>query len=284
MSPQSWSRSSLADLAGIRGVCFDIDDTLTTHGRLELASYQALWRLKQAGFALIPVTGRPAGWCDLIVRLWPVSAVIAENGALALFQQEQKQKEHLTLAALKGAAALEQAQAQLAKLKRELVERFPQLQWASDQPYRRYDCAVDVGEEVERWEKNDVSSLVRYCTEKGAHAKVSNIHCNIWFGNYNKWVGFHSWLSAMSPIFLQAGSIPTQLSEWIYVGDSLNDEPMFESFQYSVGVANVRPLLEQMRHQPRWITSAPSGQGFCQVASKLLRSQFCQRDAVQEVV
>ena len=59
----------------------DIDDTLTTHGKLTAAAYAALERLQRAGKLVIPITGRPAGWCDHIARMWPVDAVVGENGA-----------------------------------------------------------------------------------------------------------------------------------------------------------------------------------------------------------
>src|SRR5258707_4262848 len=65
--------------AAIRFVLLDIDDTLTTDGRLSAAAYGALEDLSRRGLRLIPVTGRPAGWCDLIARFWPVDAVRSEE-------------------------------------------------------------------------------------------------------------------------------------------------------------------------------------------------------------
>src|SRR6476469_2545152 len=66
---------------GVRAVLTDIDDTLTEHGRLPAVAYTAMARLKQAGLAVVPITGRPAGWCDLIARQWPGDGVVGENGA-----------------------------------------------------------------------------------------------------------------------------------------------------------------------------------------------------------
>ena len=71
----------------VRFVLMDIDDTLTLKGKLLSSSYSALWKLKEAGLVVIPVTGRPAGWCDLIAREWPVDGVIGENGALAFWEE-----------------------------------------------------------------------------------------------------------------------------------------------------------------------------------------------------
>ena len=66
---------------GVTSLLFDIDDTLTTEGRLTGAAYAALERFKVAGKRAIAVTGRPAGWCDHIARMWPLDAVVGENGA-----------------------------------------------------------------------------------------------------------------------------------------------------------------------------------------------------------
>src|SRR3979490_2820427 len=68
-------------LAAIEGVLTDLDETVSSHGRLSAEAYGALEALKKAGLRVIPVTGRPAGWCDHIARFWPVDAVVGENGA-----------------------------------------------------------------------------------------------------------------------------------------------------------------------------------------------------------
>mgnify|MGYP005810284527 FL=1 len=75
------SAITTSDLKQVRYILHDIDDTITNDGKLLAESYAALWELSRAGFKVIPVTGRPAGWCDLILRQWPVEAVIGENGA-----------------------------------------------------------------------------------------------------------------------------------------------------------------------------------------------------------
>ena len=67
--------------ARITTVFANIDDTLTSDGRLPACAYAALEALHDAGFHVAPITGRPAGWCDMIARFWPVSGVVGENGA-----------------------------------------------------------------------------------------------------------------------------------------------------------------------------------------------------------
>src|SRR5690606_18987340 len=112
---------------------------------------------------------------------------------------------------------------------------YPHARWASDQPYREYDLAIDFCEDVEPWDRFDVDALVALCKEEGAHAKVSSIHVNAWFGDYDKITGFRAWLDAGAP-GLNRGDVP-KWDEWIYIGDSPNDEPAFKAFRHSVGVA-----------------------------------------------
>ena len=76
----------------VRGVLADIDDTITTHGHLTPEAYHALARLRAAGKLVIPITGRPAGWCDHIARMWPVDAVVGENGALFMRYDNTRRK------------------------------------------------------------------------------------------------------------------------------------------------------------------------------------------------
>src|SRR5512139_637866 len=71
----------MRDPVRLRGLLFDIDETLTTEGKLTAGAYAAMARLKGAGKLVVPITGRPAGWCDEIARMWPVDAVVGENGA-----------------------------------------------------------------------------------------------------------------------------------------------------------------------------------------------------------
>ena len=125
-----WSAASREQLAGIRGVCLDIDETLSTRGKLTSQAYDALWRLKSAGFYVVPITGRPAGWCDLIARFWPVDAVVGENGGFSFLMREGRRTRLTT----PGAAP--DPRPALDRLGQKIRERFPAAHWASDQAYR----------------------------------------------------------------------------------------------------------------------------------------------------
>ena len=249
------------NLSHIRGVCFDIDDTFSSHGKILPEAYQSLWDLKKAGFYLIPVTGRPAGWCDLIARFWPVNGVVGENGAFS-FYLDQIRKRIDTL----PDAAASVAKEKLKGLKIAIEKNFPQAKFASDQDYREYDLAIDFCEDVPAWEASEIDRLVSFCEAEGAIAKISSIHVNTWFGKYTKIEGIQAFLeharAHLDPKF------PT-LQEMIYAGDSPNDEPMFHAFEHSVGVANVKPYLPKLKSKPRYLTDQEGGLGFAELAKFL---------------
>ncbi len=259
-----WSSSEKTELRQVKGVCLDIDDTLSTRGKLTQEAYSALWSLKDAGFAIVPITGRPAGWCDHFARFWPVDAVVGENGAFTFYMKEGKRRRLNT----SGAAA--DPKPKLEELGRAILERFPEAKWASDQAYREYDLAIDICEDVPAWGRADVDALLDLCHELGAHAKLSSIHVNAWFGNYDKRKGFETWLKNGAPGL--EGAAPAW-DEWLFIGDSPNDEPLFKSFKLSVGVANLSQYIDRLQHPPRWITSAESGKGFAEMAARLIEAR-----------
>lgn len=263
-SPQAWKDAEISLLRKIRGVCLDIDDTLSTAGKLTGEAYEALWLLKRSGFKVVPISGRPAGWCDHIARFWPVDAVVGENGAFTFFM-EGGIRRRLNTPAGKNE---KKNKSRLANLADKIRKKFPQVRWASDQLYREYDLAIDICEDVDPWPLQKVQSLLKLCADAGAHAKLSSVHVNAWFGHYDKQKGFDYWLSQGAPGCEDASQL--KKSEWIYIGDSPNDEPMFASFKYSVGVSNLRKYLDQLNHCPTWITRGESGEGFAQMARKLV--------------
>ncbi len=266
--PGAWKNSSLTELERISGVCLDIDDTLTTEGKLTPEAYAALWKLKAAGFVVVPVTGRPAGWCDHIVRFWPVDAIVGENGAFTFFMEKGIRNRMDTPL---GTGEHPEAFAKKRKALETKIKRlFPQVRWASDQEYREFDLAVDICEDVPPWSDPDIRSLLALCARMGAHAKLSSIHVNAWFGSYDKRKGFNAWLRQSSFPSVQK---LRSLDRWIYIGDSPNDEPMFENFRYSVGVANLQKYLGSLHSPPTWITQKASGKGFVEFAQRLVRAR-----------
>ena len=241
----------------IKGVCFDIDDTFSSHGKITSEAFQALWDLKKAGFTLIPVTGRPAGWCDLIARFWPIDGVVGENGAFSFYMGEGKRKRIDTL----SDADAKLARSKLHALRSAIEQEFKGAQFASDQDYREYDLAIDFCEDVKPWPETEVDRLVKFCESKGAIAKISSIHVNTWFGRYTKIEGIRQFIHSLK----EELKLPP-IENFVYVGDSPNDEPMFEAFPLSVGVANVKPYLNRLKHPPKFITPSEAGAGFSELA------------------
>jgi HAD superfamily hydrolase (TIGR01484 family) len=258
----------LAELPGaarrqIRGVFTDLDDTLSTHGKLTSPAYAAIERLHDAGLLVIPVTGRPAGWCDHIARMWPVDAVVGENGALYMRYDahERKLTTHFATPAGERHSHRERLPAIAARILREV----PGCAVASDQRYRESDLAIDFCEDVPRLPAQGVAQIVAIMRSEGLTAKVSSIHVNGWFGAYDK-------LTMTRRLLADAFGVDLDRSkeQFVFVGDSPNDAPMFEYFPHSIGVANVRAFGDCGGSPPKYVTERESGAGFVEVADMLL--------------
>ena len=252
------------EAAAVRFVLFDIDDTITEDGLLPEESYSALWSLRRAGVGAIPVTGRPAGWCDLIARQWPVVGVVGENGAFAFYMKDGSLERLFHPAAPSPDSSRER----LSELASAAMAALPGLRLAKDQPYRLFDVALDYAEEPPRLSLESAKKAKEICEAAGARAKISSIHVNAWFGDYDK--------LSMSELFLSSmlGWDPIiALREAIFVGDSPNDEPMFRRFELSCGVANLLQYEDFMVHLPAYITEMPYGAGFAELCSFILANQ-----------
>lgn len=241
-------------------VLMDIDDTLTTGGKLGPASYAALWRLKEEGLVVVPITGRPAGWCDLIAREWPVDGVVGENGAFVFWEAEGKHMRSL----VHPSAVRNDNPALLRARDRALVE-VPGCRLARDQFARLYDVAIDFAEEEPILPLEDALKIKTICEHEGARAKVSSIHVNAWMGDYDK-------LSMATRYLAERFGYDDgkDRDKVLFAGDSPNDEPMFAHFPMACGVANVRRYERLMRSPPAFVASAESGAGFAELAEALL--------------
>lgn len=246
----------------------DIDDTITTDGRLEAAAYQALWRLHEAEIAVVPVTGRPAGWCDHFARMWPVAGVVGENGAFYFrYDRRRRKLEQRFLLTAKARARL---QVRLQKVRDRILAAVPGAAVASDQPYRIHDLAIDFCEDVRPLPAASVDRIVALFRAAGATAKVSSIHVNGWFGDYDKLSMMKTYAWEILGLHLDE---PKDRRRALYVGDSPNDEPAFAFFERSVGVANVLDFADRLEHPPRYRTRARAGAGFAELSRYLLRSR-----------
>ncbi|MBI4986007.1 MAG: HAD-IIB family hydrolase [Rhodocyclales bacterium] len=252
--------------AQVAGVLTDIDDTITTHGRLTAAAYGALERLRAAGIGVIPVTGRPAGWCDHIARMWPVDAVVGENGAFWMRYDNDAGK----LRTVFAGAPVPDRQRRIDELETAIRAAVPGCAPASDQFCRIADLAIDYCEDVPPLPPAAVAAIVRLMEDTGMRAKISSIHVNGWFGDYDKLSTTRRLLAQEFGVDLAAAAARER---WVFVGDSPNDAPMFGFFPNAVGVANVRDFAGRLEHSPRYVTRARAGAGFVELADALLSAR-----------
>jgi len=263
MTPKPVAQMPVETRRAIRFVLTDIDDTLTTDGKLTADAYAALARLHDAGLVVVPVTGRPAGWCDHIARMWPVDAVVGENGAFyKRFDSAQRKLVRRFVASDAERAAM---RARLEAIGARIVGAVRGSAFASDQRYRETDLAIDYCEDVPPLPRTDVDRIVALMEAEGMTAKVSSIHVNGWFGAYDKLATTRLLMREAFGIDLDA-----QRDAFVFAGDSPNDAPMFAFFPNAIGVANVRRFLDRIPTPPAWITQAEAGAGFGEIADALL--------------
>jgi len=250
------------DPGGVSAVLLDIDDTLTTEGRLTADAFSALEALQRAGKRVVPVTGRPAGWCDHIARMWPVDAVVGENGAFYFWRADGR----LQRCYVDDAATREANHARLRALARRIVDAVPGSALAADQAYRETDLAIDYREDVPPLPLQTAERIAALMREAGLTAKVSSIHVNGWFGHYDKLTTTRRLFAERFGLDLSAGN-----GSVVFAGDSPNDAPMFDYFERSVGVANVRRFAAVLDAGPKFVTRAECGAGFAELVAHLLR-------------
>lgn len=280
------------------GIFTDIDDTLTTEGAITPDALQALADLKAAGLHVIPITGRPIGWSEPFARgdaaqgihPWPVDAIVAENGAVAFAWQarlplDAKQLEKPVNLNEIGFQSLSNKRQQLSKLYQQkaslrasnfakmqavaaqVMLEVPHAKLSQDSTGRETDIAFDHSE-FAHLSASDITRVVALMQASGMTATVSSIHINGWFGAHNKLVGAR-WIVRE----LWGRDLDDELDQWAYVGDSTNDQIMFEHFGNSVGVANIRRFEAELTHQPHYITPSERGAGFAEVARAILQAR-----------
>ena len=253
--------ASMRDPGRLRGLLFDIDDTLTTEGKLTAGAYAAMERLRRAGKLVVPITGRPAGWCDHIARMWPVDGVVGENGGLYFCFLEKKMIRRYHDDA--HARALNHSRLQ--EIGRRILAQVPGSAFAADQAYRETDLAIDYCEDVPALPLETAERIAVLMRKAGLSAKISSIHVNRWFGGYDK-------LAMTQRLFAEIFGIgPAMLQhEYAFAGDSPNDAPMFSHFEFSVGVANISVFSGRVEAEPKYVNREAAGAGFAELVAHLL--------------
>ncbi|PQA77672.1 HAD family hydrolase [Rhodoferax sp. TS-BS-61-7] len=261
----------------IVGVFTDIDDTLTTEGTLTPDALQALADLKAAGLTVIPITGRPIGWCEPFMAgtqgpAWPVNAMVAENGAVAFVHKNGLQpplnlREPLSKLYQQDATTRATNQARMQAIAAQVVAEVPGVQLSRDSAGRETDLAFDYAE-FARHSTDTVQQVLAVLQRAGMQTTVSSIHIHGCFGDFNKWQGA-CWIAQE----LLGRDLGAELDRWVFVGDSGNDQAMFEHFTHSVGVANIAHFAPQLTHLPRYVATAERGAGFAEVARAILQAR-----------
>ena len=249
--------------SNVTTVFTDIDDTLTDEGVLRPEAYASIWKLADQGIRIIPVTGRPAGWCEMIARFWPVHGVIGENGGF-YFRYDpttRKMNRHFAL----DEKTMAKNREALDLVRYEVLRNVRGCAVASDQFSRLMDLAIDFAEDVGPLSETDIDQIVRIFEKHGATAKVSSIHVNGWFGQYDK--------LSMTNIYCERElgfKFEEKLDEIAFCGDSPNDEPMFQAFRNSFAVANIKNFADRLKHKPAFVSDKNGGHGFVQIADRIL--------------
>ncbi|CAN5908080.1 HAD-IIB family hydrolase [soil metagenome] len=246
------------------GVFTDIDDTLTTEGAITDDALQALHDLKAAGLHVVAITGRPVGWSTPFAAAWPVDAIVPENGAVALLPSAggalDKRYQHDAETRAANFARMQQV---LARIEREIAGA----RRATDSSGRECDIAIDHSE-FTHLSDTQIDAVVRLMRSEGMHASVSSIHINGWYGEHNKLEGAR-WIVRE----LRQRDLDAEMNRWAYVGDSTNDQRMFEAFDNSIGVANIARFVPQLLHLPGYVTAGERGAGFAEVARAILSAR-----------
>ena len=260
MNPlSSWPQRARAKIVG---VFTDIDDTLTTDGAITPDALQALQALKAAGLMVIPITGRPVGWSIPFASTWPVNAMVAENGAVALLHNKPiNQVNKIYQQDLSTRTHNFQEMQRIAK---RVLKEIPGTVMAQDSPGRETDIAFDHSE-FHKLTTEQIQQVLKLLQHEGMTATISSIHINAWFGDHNKWHGAQWILKELT-----GRNLKQEIDQWVYVGDSTNDQVMFEHFTHSVGVANIKRFEKELKHLPKYIAKLERGAGFAELASVLL--------------
>jgi HAD superfamily hydrolase (TIGR01484 family) len=247
----------------LRFLLTDIDDTLTDDGRLGGLSYQGLWDLYDKGIQVVPVTGRPAGWCEMIARVWPVAGVVGENGGFYFRYHQKRMHRHFFF----DDKAQKANRLRLNHLQEKILKEVPGCALASDQFCRLMDLAIDFCEDVPPLPRTSVAKIVQIFKDAGAQAKVSSIHVNGWFGDYDK---LTMSLQFLETEFGVTGEEAKKVAG--FAGDSPNDEPMFSYFPNSFGVANIQQFIDEIKHRPGYVADFRGGKGFAQISRALIEA------------
>jgi HAD superfamily hydrolase (TIGR01484 family) len=250
----------LADFSDVIAVFTDVDGTLTTDNVLESQTLAAMERLRARGVKLVLVSGRPSGWGECWIRTLPIEGAIVENGALYYARESSSLvRKHY----VQSSAVRLRNRHRLFREIRAAIRRVPRARLSADSLQTEVDLAIDYNEQVRLGTEAAIrfESILR---RRGVTAVRSSVHVNCWIGDFNKLSTARRFIHRQWGLILR-----DQDPRFVYVGDSFNDAPMFAGFGLSVGVANVREIIEHIDHPPAFVTRGREGRGFEEVVRRI---------------
>jgi HAD superfamily hydrolase (TIGR01484 family) len=253
----------------VRAVFTDLDGTMTTDGKLRPSTYAAMASLVDAGVPVVIVTGRPAGWGEAFARIWPVTAVVTENGCVSITRDARG---HWRRRYVVPAKKLPELRAKMHAAAAEVAAAVPGARLSADSTFTEVNLAVDWNEDV-KLPESAARAIETMLRARGFAAVRSSVHVNFWPRGFDK-------LWACRRIVRDVlGGDPDLLAPYLYVGDALNDEPMFRGFPRSVGVANIRAVWDDLVDKPAHVTRAAEGKGFEELVRAVLRARTAKKPA-----
>ncbi len=243
-----------ADLSDIRLIASDVDGTLTHNGKFSSDFISTLLDLQSAGIKVLLVTGLSAGWGSALMNYLPVEGAIAENGGL--FLQPNGNQDLLS-----SVPNLSRHRILLENTFHHIKQKFPNLHTSTDNQFRITDWTFD----VDKLSTDNLQAISLQCDQMGWSFTYSNVQCHIKPIHQDKATGLLSVLNNHFP--------ELTLQQVLTIGDSPNDEAMFDAakFPMSVGVANVRHYQDKMLYLPKYVTQASEFAGFSELAKLLLQ-------------
>lgn len=263
--PRPLDELTQGEACDLKGLVFDLDDTVLDHGELSEAAYSALFRLRESGLRLIACTGRPAGWAEVLLRQWPIDAAVAENGAVAL-TKERKTEKAAQIATLfpTNVSEVRDNRRELLDLAQSFVKRFPEAALADDNAARWTDVTIDIGEH-RKVGAETISLLRAEAAARGYLTFVSSVHLHLVSLAGDKASGT---LRLLERMFGESSGVARVANA--FVGDSGNDAAAFSAFRLTFGVANVINHLLQLPDPPKFMTKNPRGLGFAELTERLV--------------
>ncbi len=255
---QPLSKLDPATLARIRVLASDVDDTITTEGRLPPGTLQCLQALDAAGVVVALVTGRPAGWAQALAGYLPgVKVAVAENGLVAFDSAGQR---------------VDLGPRRDDRFAGRLADNAVRLQKA-------YDLAVTPDDAFRLFERTferpgsfDAAALIasQKIVDADFEVMASSIHIHVRPSGWGKAEGL---LAALQPYAPEACASPDD--SIVFVGDSSNDRSLFARLRRtSVGVRNVTRFLGELGDdRPAFVTETESARGFAEVVHSLLSAR-----------